>query len=73
MKPCTKQTLKLPEYPEITLQLPTHFELLYYDSLHYDAIVCKNIGKVCSAPPTITVDYFYDFTHSVIKLSILQL
>ena len=40
----TKQTLKLPEYPEIgegvKLQLPTHFEFLYYDSLHYDANVC---------------------------------
>ena len=38
----TKKTLKLPVFPEInkhiSLQMPTHFELFYYDSLHYDAI-----------------------------------
>ena len=48
----TKQKLKLPEFPEVSegvsLQMPTHSEMLYYDSLHYDAVVCETTGTVCS-------------------------
>ena len=49
----TKKTLKLPVFPDISetinisLQMPTHFELFYYDSLYYDAIVSEDTGKVC--------------------------
>ena len=57
----TKQKLKLPEFPEVSkgvsLQMPTHFELLYYDSLHYDAIVCETTGRVCSTPPTLSYNH----------------
>ena len=51
----TKKRLKLPVFPDISetisLQMPTHFELFYYDSLHYDAIagvpvICVSQGCV---------------------------
>ena len=51
----TKKTLKLPVFPDISetisLQMPTLFELFYYDSLHYDAIVSEDTGKVCMHLP----------------------
>lgn len=54
----TKKALKLPVFPEISehisLQMPTHFELLYYDSLHYDAIVSEDTGKVCVDVPQLS-------------------
>ena len=56
-------TLRLPEFSDVSegvsLQLPTRVELLCYDSLHHDAIVCEMTGRVCSTPQpchTITVD-----------------
>ena len=39
--------------------MPTPFELLYYDSLHYDAIICETTGESAQLPQpchTITVD-----------------
>lgn len=57
----TKHTLKLPEFPKVSegvsLQMPPHFELLYYDSLHYDAIVCETTGRVCSTPPALSYNH----------------
>ena len=51
----SKHILKMPEFPDIpegvTLQKPTHFELLYYDSMHYNAIVSIHTGKACLEPP----------------------
>lgn len=51
----TKKTLKLPVFPDISetisLQMLTLFELFYYDSLHYDAIVSEDTGKVCMHLP----------------------
>ena len=51
----SKHVLRIPEFPDIpegvTLQKPTYFELLYYDSLHYNAIVSIDTGKVCLDPP----------------------
>ena len=45
----------MPEFPDIpkdvTLQKPTHFELLYYDSMHYNATVSIHTGKACLEPP----------------------
>ena len=45
----------MPEFPDIpeavTLQKPMHFELLCYDSFHYNAIVSIDTGKVCLDPP----------------------
>ena len=60
--------LKLPELPKVSermlLQMPVHFELLYYDSLHYvtsyNYIIWETVGRVCSTfEPChiITVDY----------------
>ena len=53
----TKKTLKLPVFPNISetisLLMPTHFELFYYGSLHYDAIVSEDTGKVCMHLPEI--------------------
>ena len=54
----TKKTLKLPVFPEISkhisLQMSTHFELLYYDSLHYDAIVSEDMEMVCVDVPELS-------------------
>ena len=54
----TKKVLKLPVFPEISklisLQMPTHFELLYYNSLHYDAIVSEDMGKVSVDVPELS-------------------
>ena len=54
----TKKTLKLPVFPEISehisLQIPTHFELFYYDSLHYDAIVSEGTDMVCVGVPELS-------------------
>ena len=36
------------------LQMPTHFELFYYDSLHYDAIVSEGTGMVCVDVPELS-------------------
>ena len=48
----------MPEFPDIpegvALQKPTHFELLYYDSLHYNAIVSVDTGRVCLDHPQLT-------------------
>ena len=50
--------MRMPEFPDIpegvTLQMPMHFELLYYNSLHYNAIVSKDTGKVCLDLPQLT-------------------
>ena len=57
----TKKTLKLPVFPDISetisLQMPTHFELFYYDSLHYNAIVSEDTGKVCTHLPKLPDNY----------------
>lgn len=37
----------------ITLLKPTHFELFYYESSHYDAVVSADTGKVCTNYPTL--------------------
>ena len=62
----TKRTLKLPVFPEISedisLKMPTHFELLYYESLHYDAIVSEDTGKVCTQVPEL-VDNHSEILH----------
>ena len=54
----SKHMLRMSEFPDIpegvTLQMPTHFELLYYDSLHYNAIVSKDTGRVCLDHPQLT-------------------
>ena len=57
----TKKTLKLPVFPDISetisLQMPTHFELFYYDYLHYNAIVSEDTGKVCTHLPKLPDNY----------------
>ena len=54
----SKHVLRMPEFPDIpegvALQKPTHFELLYYDSLHYNAIVSVDTGRVCLDHPQLT-------------------
>ena len=53
--------LKLPAFPQpndsITLLMPTHFELFYYDDCHYDAIVSTTTGKVSTTPPALSTSH----------------
>lgn len=54
----SKWELRYPVLPDldesIPLQRPDHFELLYYENCHYDAIVSIESGKVCLSPPTLS-------------------
>ena len=53
----SKYELRYPVLPDldksIALLKPDHFELLYYENCHYDAIVSIGSGKVCLTPPTL--------------------
>ena len=54
-KPFSQSTLKLPALPQpdsnLTRLQPTHFELLYHENCHYDAIVS---GTVPASPPPLS-------------------
>ena len=54
----SKYELRYPVLPDldksIALLKPDHFELLYYENCHYDAIVSIGSGKVCLIPPTLS-------------------
>jgi len=54
----SKWLLHYPELPEldesIPLLRPKHFELLYYESCHYDAIVSNESGEVCLNTPVLS-------------------
>ena len=51
----SKWLLNYPELPEIDQSIPLlrpkHFELLYYENCHYDAIVSCESGEVCISTP----------------------
>lgn len=57
IKPLKYPHLRYPELPEVdaTLQLlkPNHFEIFYYENVHYDAIVSADTAKVCLDQPVI--------------------
>ena len=50
----SQTTLRLPVLPPpdscLTRLKPTHFELLYYENCHYDAIVSATTGRVPASP-----------------------
>lgn len=54
----SKYELRYPVLPDldrsVVLMKPDHFELLYYENYHYDAIVSIESGKVCLNPPTLS-------------------
>ncbi len=37
-----------------TCSKPSHFELLYFNNTHYDAIVSATTEKVCTTPPPLS-------------------
>ena len=41
----------LPDIDGFTLLKTSHFELLYYESLHYDAVVAVDSGRVSTDNP----------------------
>ena len=53
-----KCNLKFPELPDvddsITLLKPDHFELMYYDNLHYDVVMSAVTNNVCTDHPSLT-------------------
>ncbi|XP_065893597.1 uncharacterized protein [Dysidea avara] len=57
----SKWDLQYPVLPEldksICLLKPNHFELLYYENSHYDAIVSCISGKVCHRTPMLSGDH----------------
>ena len=64
----SQTTLRLPVLPPpdscLTRLKPTHFELLYYENCHYDAIVSATTGRVSASPPPLTSSHtdFIDLT-----------
>ena len=54
--PLKNSLLRYPEFPDMhktTLLKPSHFELLYYENLHYDAIVATDTGRVSLHKPVL--------------------
>ena len=55
--PLKDPRIRYPDFPdmqETTLLKPSHFELLYYENLHYDAIVAADTGRVSLHKPVLT-------------------
>ena len=55
--PLTNPLINYPCFPDIdgaTLLKPSHFELLYYENSHYDAVVALDSGRVSTGNPILT-------------------
>lgn len=55
--PLNNSLLRYPDFPNMhktELLKPSHFELLYYENLHYDAIVAADTGRVSLHTPVLT-------------------
>ena len=55
--PQTNSLMRYPSFPDIdgaTLLNPSHFELLYYENFHYDAVVAADNGRVSTSNPILT-------------------
>ena len=55
--PLTNSLIHYPCPPDIdvvTLLKPSHFELLYHENLHYDAVVAVHSGRVSTDKPILT-------------------
>ena len=57
MHPLTNSLIHYPCFPDIdgvSLLKPSHFELLYYENSHYDAVVAVDSGRVSTDNPILT-------------------
>ena len=58
VRPLNRPQLHYPHFPDvpesIMLQKPSHFELLYYTNLHYDAVVAEDTGRVSLDHPILS-------------------
>ena len=56
--PLNRPQLRYPHFPDvpesIMLLKPSHFELLYYTNLHYDAVVAEDMGRVSLDHPILS-------------------
>ena len=57
--PLNNSSIRYPTFPDVDIDetsflRPSHFELLYYQNYHYDAVVAMDTGTVCTDVPILT-------------------
>lgn len=57
--PLNNESIRYPDYPEVDVDeksfaRPAHFELLYHQDYHYDAVVAQETGRVSTDAPILT-------------------
>ena len=57
--PLNNSSIRYPVFPDMDIEetgylRPSHFELLYYQNYHYDAVVAMDTGSVSADIPILT-------------------
>ena len=59
IRPLNNESINFPDFPDVEVDensfvRPKHFELLYHQNYHYDAVVALGTGKMSTDAPILT-------------------